>query len=141
MTTPRRHRRIEIPLITVYCDDAIHAEKRSVTHRLGKYPAGAFGGVIEGWHMLSDLYEDEFDDITADHRRRFADEIVTVGGHTRYNLKCPTCARRGKRRPITVPIHWDKLQLVCEYIVAAGRSSVALTEIAAIVSRSAGRKH
>jgi hypothetical protein len=140
MTTPRTHKRSEIPIITVRCDDPIHAEERWVTHRFGKYPPNAFVGV-EGWHMLSDFYEDEFDDVDADHRRRFADEVVTVGGRKRYNLKCDKCERRGNRRPVTVPIYWDKLQVVCEYVFATGESSVTLAEIAAIISRSAGRKH
>jgi hypothetical protein len=40
----------------------------------------------------------------------------------------------------TVPISEDKLQPVCENIIASGESSVSLVEFAAKVRRSAGRK-
>jgi len=137
MTTPRTHRRIQIPVITVYCDDAIHADvPAQVVARFGNYPPG------RGWRLLSDLYEDQFDDTnTTDHRRRFADEAVTIGGRTRYNLRCPKCDRRRKRRPVTVPVKQDRLQSVCDLLAGAGEFAPTLTAFAAIVRRSAGREH
>jgi hypothetical protein len=136
MTT---HKRIKIPVITVYCRDAVHADiPREVVARFGNYPPGVWAE--DGWQLLSDFYEESFDDTSTDHRRRFVDEVVIVDRQKRYNLKCPKCYRRGKRRPITVPIRWDKLQLVCDYVTATGESSVWLDEFAATIRRSAGRK-
>lgn len=140
MTPRRSHRRHAIPVVTVYCDDAIHADEQRVTHRFGKYPPGVFDG-IEGWHLLSDFYEDSFDDTgPRQRRRRFIDEVVTVDGRRQYNLKCDRCERRNNPKKVTIPIYWDRLQLVCDYVVATGESSVTLAEFAAIVSRSAGRQ-
>ena len=136
MTTQRTHKRIAIPVINVYCDDEIHADiPAQVVGRFANYPG-------RGWAMLSDLYEDQFDDTnTTDHRRRFADEAVTIGGRTRYNVRCPKCDRRGKRRPVTVPIRGDTLQSVCDLLAGAGEFAPTLTAFAAIVRRSAGREH
>ena len=84
---------------------------------------------------MTDLYEDQFDDTnTTDHRRRFADEAVTIGGRTRYNLRCPKCDRRRKRRPVTVPVKQDRLQSVCDLLAGAGEFAPTLTAFAAIVS-------
>ena len=88
------------------------------------------------------LYEDQFDDTnTTDHRRRFADEAVTIGGRTRYNLRCPKCDRRRKRRPVTVPVKQDRLQSVCDLLAGAGHFAPTLSAFAAIVRRSGGREH
>ena len=135
MTTRRTHRRITIPVITVYCDDPIHADAPpQPVARFGNHPG-------RGWLLLSDLYEDQFDDTGTDHRRRFADEAVTIGGRTRYNLRCPKCDRRGKRRPVTVPIRWERLQSVCDLLADAGDFTPTLKAFAAIVRRSADREH
>ena len=136
MTTQRTHRRITIPVITVYCDDAIHADvPAQVVARFGNYPPAG------GWRLLSDLYEDQFDDAnTTDHRRRFPDEAVTLGGRTRYNLRCPKCYRRGKP-PVTVPVRQDRLQSVCDLLAGAGHFAPTLSAFAAIVRRSGGREH
>jgi hypothetical protein len=93
--TRRDDRYIDIPAITVYCDDPVHAEKRNVVARFGKYPPGVFAGG-EGWKLLSDWNEYQFDDASPNgRRRRFVDEAVTVDGRTLYNLKCDKCARHG----------------------------------------------
>ena len=136
MTTRRTHSRIQIPVITVYCDDPSHADvPTQVVARFGKYPPAG------GWRLMSDVYEDQFDDTSTDHRRRFADEAVTVGGRTRYNLRCPKCDRRGKQRLVTVPVGQDRLQSVCDLLVDAGDFAPTLRAFAAIVRRSAGREH
>lgn len=140
MTARRTHRRIELPTITVYCDDAIHADAAPVVARFANYPPGVWVG-IEGWQMLSDFYEDQFDDTNSDHRRRFVDEIVTIDGRKRYNIRCSKCVRRGKRGPVTVPVGEKKLQLVCELLAGAGEFAPTLTVFAAIVRRSADREH
>jgi hypothetical protein len=56
--TRRTHRSVEIPTISIYCDDAIHADIPAVVAaRFGKYPPDVFEGIEGGWHMLSDLYD------------------------------------------------------------------------------------
>lgn len=126
------------PVVTVYCDDAVHADAGPhVVARFAKYPPGVFPS-IEGWQMLSDEYEDQFNDTSGDHRRRFVDEIVTIGGSLRYNLRCPRCNRRNHKSPLCVPVGSDLLQLVCDELVARV-SPPTLAEFGASVVRSAGR--
>ena len=99
MTTRRTHSRIQIPVITVYCDDPIHADvPTQVVARLGKYPPAG------GWRLMSDVYEDQFDDTSTDHRRRFADEAVTVGGRTALQPQMPQVRSTGKAKAVTVPV-------------------------------------
>ena len=136
MTSRRTHKNIEIPTLTICCDDESH--EQWVVARFGKYPSGAFTG-IEGWQLLSNFYEPKFDDTSTQHRRRFTDEAVTVDCRTRYNVKCDKCHRRGERT--NVPVKDDRLQWICDSVAEAGVSSVSLIQFAAIVRRSAGRKH
>lgn len=147
MNTTTKRRSAEIPVITVYCRDQIHADiPQVVVARFGKYPPG-FVDDIGGWHLLSDFHEHKFDDTPHQRRRRFADEVIRVDGEVRYNIRCPKCDRRSRGRPsaerakaTNARPRWQVLQSICEALVARGESSISLGELAATVSRSAGRK-
>ena len=115
-------------------------DRASLSHGSRNYPAGSFAD-LEGWHLMSDFYEHEFDDTEGQRRRRFEDEVVRVDGRLSYNLRCTKCDRRGKGAgAITVPLRWETLQVICNGLLKVGESSADLMTFAAIVKGSAGRK-
>ena len=142
MTARRTHRRIGIPIITVYCDDAIHADiAAQVVARFANYPPGGGWGSRDGRCCRTST---KTSSTTRTHRSPA--QVRRRGRHNRrahalqrqvLEVRPAGKAKAGNRSRLAE----DKLQSVCELLAGAGEFAPTLTAFAAIVRRSAGREH